>query len=175
MRHIAIIGLGNGMEDAPRDVECWGLPWGGDSSLDMYFEMHHKTVRPFTDKYIKKLAELDVPVLMQEKMEGITNGVRFPKDAKEMMGNYIESSTGYMLAYAIWLEADVIELHGIGAPFDSHYVHQRANLEFMIGFARSRGIKIVINDKSELMSSNWGAGIYGFDKNNLRAGTEYVN
>ena len=175
MRHIAIIGLGDGMNDAPRDVERWGLPWGGDSGLDMYFEMHDKTVRPFTDGYKNKLAELDVPVLMQKSMEGVPNSLTYPKEAKEMMDNYIESSTGYMLAYAIYLDIDVIELHGIGAPFDSHYVHQRANLEFMIGFALSRGIQIQINDKSELMTSNWGAGIYGFDQNNLRPGTEYVH
>ena len=163
------------MNDAPRDIERWGLPWGGDSGLDMYFEMHHKTVRPFTAKYIEKLTDLEMPVLMQERIEDVPNSLAYPEAAKSMVGHYIESSTGYMLAYAIHQDVDVIELHGIGAPFDSHYAHQRANLEYMIGIAQSRGITININEKSELMSSNWDAGIYGYDKNNLRPGTEYVH
>ena len=67
-----------------------------------------------------------------------------------------------------------VHIYGVGAPFDSHYVQQRSNLEYLIGFARGTGMEVVVSEKSELLTSHWDAGIYGFDKENLRPGTEYV-
>ena len=164
------------MNDAPMHLERWGLPWSGDSGYDMYFEMHHKTVRPFTDAYRKKLRELEVPVIMQDAFPDIPNSYAFPKEAVAAVNGYIESSIGYMLAYAIHIadEIDAIDIFGVGAPFDSHYVYQRANLEFLIGVACGAGIKVSVHENSELLTSFWNAGIYGFDPENLRAGTEYV-
>jgi len=175
VREVAIIGLGGGMEDAPMDVERWGLPWSGDSSYDLYFEVHHPDVRPYTQNYKDKLNDLDMPVVMQHEMEGIHNSEAFPMGAVNMVGGYLESSIAYMLAYAIYEAVDKVAIYGVGAPFDSHYVAQRSNLEYLIGFARARGTKVEIQDCSELLQSHWDAGIYGFDKANLRPGTEYVS
>jgi hypothetical protein len=175
MRHIAIIGLGEGMNEAPMSLERWGLPWSGDSSYDLYFEVHSRDVRPFTDRYKKKLSDLFVPVLMQERTEGVENSLAYPRAAVEMVGGYLESSISYMLAYAIYDGVEKITIYGVGCPFDSHYVQQRSNLEYLIGFARARGIDVEISDESELLQSFWSAGIYGFDKENLRPGTEHVH
>lgn len=174
MRRVAIIGLGGGMHDAPKDVERWGLPWAGDSSYDAYFEMHAEGVRPYTDKYKEKLTNLDVPIIMQREMEGVPNSEAFPQSILHDVGHYLESSISYMLAYAIHVSVDVVDIYGVGAPFDSHYVQQRSNLEYLIGFARGRGMEVNIHKDSELLTSHWDAGIYGFDKDNLRPGTEYV-
>ncbi|MCK5013214.1 MAG: hypothetical protein KAS66_05300 [Candidatus Omnitrophica bacterium] len=175
MRKVAIIGLGNGMENAPDDWERWGLPWGGDSGLDRYFEMHSVMVRPYTEKYLQKLRELEVPVMMQQEMEALPNSERFPEAALALVNDYIESSIGYMLAYAIEQEVDKIGIYGVGAPFDDHYVYQRANLEYLIGIAVGSGLSVTIEGESDLCTSYWNAGLYGFDKENLRPGTEYVN
>ena len=175
MRHIAIIGLGEGMNDAPKDLERWGLPWSGDSGYDLYFEIHSPIVRPYTSRYRAKLKGLEVPIVMQERMLEVPNSVPFPKDARDMVRGYLESSISYMLAYAIHEGVDKISIYGVGCPFDTHYVEQRSNLEYLIGFALARGIDVSTSDKSELLRSHWDAGVYGFDKENLRPGTEYVN
>ena len=174
MREIAIVGLGGGMGDAPTHIERWGLPWSGDSSYDLYFEIHADNVRPYTQSYKDKLAGLEVPVMMQKEMEGIPNSECFPTAAIGMIGSYLESSIAYMLAFAIFEEVDKINIYGVGAPFDSHYVAQRSNLEYLIGFARASGIEVEVQDCSELLQSHWDAEIYGFDKANLRPGTEHV-
>ena len=80
----------------------------------------------------------------------------------------------FKVAYAIWCTVPRVHIYGVGAPFDSHYVQQRSNLEYLIGFARGTGMEVVVSEKSELLTSHWDAGIYGFDKENLRPGTEYV-
>lgn len=162
------------MADAPLYMERWGLPWSGDSSYDRYFEVHAPDVRPYTDQYRKKLSELEVPVVMQTVMEGVPNSEAFPQEAVDMVGGYLESSISYILAYAIHDGVEAIHIYGVGAPFDSHYVQQRSNLEYLIGFARARGVQVEVHEDSELLQSYWPAGRYGFDKANLRPGTEYV-
>ena len=176
MRDIAIIGLGNGMNDAPKDMERWGLPWSGDSSYDIYFEMHADHVRPYTEAYKKRMRELEVPIFMQKALPDVRNTLTLPEDAAGCVGGYIESSIGYMLAYAAYIadEVDRVSIFGVGAPFDAHYIYQRANLEYLIGMLIGLGVQVNIHPDSELMSSFWNAGMYGFDQDNLRPGTEYV-
>jgi hypothetical protein len=174
VREVAIIGLGGGMADAPMSMERWGLPWSGDSGYDTYFEMHSTEVRPYTDAYKKKLRELEVPVFMQDAFDDVPNSRVFPKIAVERVGRYLESSISYMLAYAIFCHVPAVSIYGVGAPFDSHYVQQRSNLEYLIGFARGQGMDVTVSPNSELLQSHWTSGIYGFDKDNLRPGTEYV-
>jgi len=160
---VAIVGLGGGMNDAPRDRPRWGLPWGGDSGLDLYFEMHGPDNPKFTPEYYAKLRSLDAPVVTLERHSLLPDCLGYPEGAKAMAGGYLENSIAYMLAYAAFRGVRDIEVHGVGAPFDAEHEYQRANIEYMIGLCRGRGISVGINPKSELLKSLFQSGSYGAD------------
>lgn len=56
-----------------------------------------------------------------------------------------------MLALAISMEPEEIQLHGVYMADESEYRHQRANAEYLIGFAEGKGIKVTIPNESELL------------------------
>jgi len=162
MRRVAVIGCGGGMMDIPAGFERWGLPWSGDSSYDLYFEMHGKEDPRIDDAYRRNLKDLEVPILAREKFDDVPNLKEYPQGAVDGVGGYIESSIGYILAYAIHEGVDEIFICGVGAPFDHHYHYQRGNIEYLIGLARGKGITVNVHEDSELLSSCWPSGIYGF-------------
>ena len=161
MRHIAIIGQGPGHEDAPKDMERWGLPWAKDYTLDLYFEMHSKENRAYyKDDPAEVIMDCGVRVLMDEPIPEATNSFQYPTDEiLDLVGGYIESSVGYAFAYAIFAEVDEISLYGVSG--DDGYTSQRPNLEYLIGFARARGIKVNVQKNSHLLRSNFAEGRYG--------------
>jgi hypothetical protein len=64
-----------------------------------------------------------------------------------------------------------IELFGINMGSDTEYAYQRANMEYLIGFARARGIEVYIPQLSNLCKGR----MYGYDSSmtGLRQKFEY--
>jgi hypothetical protein len=76
---------------------------------------------------------------------------------------YLESSIAYMVAQAL-LElkpVDRIAIFGVDLHCESEYAYQRPNLEYLIGLARGKGIKVYIPPQSALCSHAHGVP-YGF-------------
>lgn len=97
---------------------------------------------------------------LENKCEGIEliTGANFPFDeAKELFGStYLTSSSAYMMALAILRGYERIEIYGVDMAVDDHeYFWQRPCMEAWIGFAKGRGINVVIHDKSPVLRSDY--------------------
>lgn len=153
MRRVAIAGLGPTHDDVPwSEWETWGVAW--DAWFPRYslgFEMHDRQL--WTPKHLERMKRADIPILMQKECEDVSMSRAYPRYAVELTvgRDYMGSSIAYMLAYAIYRKADEIGLWGVDLSDDMHD-HQRPNLEYLIGFAEGRGIKVHVPKGSVLLS-----------------------
>lgn len=75
--------------------------------------------------------------------------------------NYFCSSIAYMIAHAILLEPEEIGLWGVDLAEDGEYVTQRPNVEWWLGFAEGRGIKVTVAKESALLKAAY---VYGQER-----------
>ncbi len=181
MKQIAIIGrCDNTRAHAPfgdRSWEVWGLAWDTLLRVDRLFEIHdHWETGNYFDggvgneAYLEWLQSLKCPIYMPEKYDHIPGSVRYPyEQVKELIGGnpYLESSIGYMLALAILEGADRIGLWGVDLQADDEWAYQRPNAEYLIGFARGRGIRVYAPKEATILSSAFPSGIYGIGHGDL--------
>lgn len=147
---VIIIGKGNGWEDAPMDGETWGV--NGlilNRSVKLAFQMHDldEIYRNFREE-IDKVNELDIPVITREKHKLLPTAIPFPLD--KMPIKYFTSSIAYMIAYAIYKKATEIEMYGVAMLLKDEYSHQQSCVEFWIGCAVTRGIKVTIHEPTAI-------------------------
>lgn len=156
---VAIVGLSPASHDlAPWDDPSWkkwGLPWdeGYWVRLDRCFEMHDMRLlesehckRP--SGYMDRLLSLDNLYMQHSYWPGAR---RFPfEEVAQTTGPYWNSSIAYMLAMAIHEGAEEIGIYGVDMKGEDEYGYQRPNMEYLIGLARGKGIKVHIPDSSPL-------------------------
>ena len=71
----------------------------------------------------------------------IPNATAYPmEDVSAVVGDYFNSSIAYMLGLAIVEKVDRIGIWGVDLNCDDEFAYQRPNAEYLIGFARGRGI-----------------------------------
>ncbi len=161
-RRIAIVGLGPSHDEVPYEKwETWGLAWDAWAPrYDRILEMHDRELwekrskNPHGQDYIEKINDADVPCYMQRRHIEIPKAVEYPLwQVAGEVGDYFGSSPAYWLALAIYEEVDEIGLWGIDLKDENDsYLHQRDNMEYLIGFARGRGIHVRVNDFSTLLT-----------------------
>ena len=160
--------------------EVWGLPWdeGKYPHFNRLFEMHPLELlrKPEAHRppgYEDRLRNLDSTLYMQEEYEDIPNASRYPiENVTNFIGDdYFNSSISYLLGLAIleclmkyyqtsWSTTGKIGIWGVDMadlepqPGDLSYVsefaYQRPNMEYLIGYARGRGIEVYIPPESPL-------------------------
>lgn len=170
MRKIAIIGkCSSTRADVPPDTswEKWALAWDLLPVHDRFYEVHANW-RNFLNNendagaHRRWLMCSKVPIYMRQVEEDIPMSRRYPfEEIGDLIGRnvvtgdpYIESSIAFMMAHAI-LElkpGDRIGLWGIDMHVDSEYGYQKPNMEYLIGFARGRGIKVWVPPQSALLN-----------------------
>ena len=151
-------------------------------------ERHAKAFGMDFPSYLHWLNANGVPVVVSEDAPELKNAVVFPREAVlSLVGGsnaidpdrrnarrsgepYLESTFAYMLAYAIHLHAEGepitrIGLWGIDLDSASEWAYQRPNAEYLIGFARGRGIDVHIPKEAHLTRSFWSVGRYGLKPN----------
>lgn len=157
-------------------------PWGDDSfdiwvlgnrsnrypRFDLVFEIHDDlTEHGDVGRYVDYLLGLNVPLVVGEGFPVKDGPVTvFPfADARELFGStYLTSSSAYMLALALLRGYDHVELYGVDMAVDDHeYFRQRPCMEAWIGFAKGRGVNVVLPAKSPVLKSDYieGAGCGG--------------
>lgn len=163
---VAIVGLWAETHDlAPwsdPSWEKWGMTW--DSAvfrMDRAFEMHmQREWKVYAPKdYVERLQ--CVPRLyLYEPHPELAHATVYPfDDVERSVGGYFSSSIGYMLALAIHEGAEEIGLWGVAMEGHDEYGYQRPNAEYLVGFARGRGIKVHIPPQSSLCKFG---GQYGY-------------
>tara|TARA_R100000963_G_C4601261_1_gene74872 strand:- start:47 stop:646 length:600 start_codon:yes stop_codon:yes gene_type:complete len=169
-RQVAIVGLAPSThDDAPYEDpgwEAWGLPWDNDRYpyFDRLFDIHPlECIREATPSfyhpdYEDRLRELDAPLYMQQAYGDIPNAIAYPLDEiSSIVGDYYNSSIAYMLAMAIVENVDKIGLWGVdmsgsGEPGHANeYRDERPNCEYLLGFAKAKGIEIYLPEECPLL------------------------
>jgi len=146
---VAIVGLSQSTRHlAPwsdPDWELWGLAWDSERyCFDRTFEMHDMPDLAlfYGDSlaaYLEKISDCS----------RLYTPENYPFDeVAKTTGDYWTSSMAYCMALAIHEGAKEIALYGIDMTDD--YGYQRPNMEYLIGFARGRGIKVHIPQQSPL-------------------------
>lgn len=178
MRKVAIIGrCWSTRIDAPWDDtswEKWTLAWDPVPVTHRQFETHQNFRMYFGNKedgdyHVAGLRMSKVPIYMLEPHPDIPASVRYPmEEVAKLVGKatakdtpYLESSIAYMLAQAILEGVDRVGIWGVDLHCESEYAYQRPNLEYLIGLARGKGIKVFIPPQSQLLTHAHGTP-YGF-------------
>lgn len=169
-KRICIVGSAPSSRDlVPYDdkgIEIWTLMQRKEKRSDLVFEIHCK--EQLTNDRLKNNIECynyyknNPPVISIEKNLPIKNKQQYPlKEAQEFVKkhkgskDYIMSSIGYMIIYAILQNVDEISIYGVDMKGSDEYAYQRSNCEWLLGIASGMGIKIYIPEKSALLKSAW--------------------
>lgn len=150
---VAIVGLASSThDDAPwvdSTWEKWGLPWDDKAwpFMDRHFEMHDQRLLdgPHSQRgpdYAARLQDCD-------RLYTQSN-YPFAEVAKTIGQAYWNSSIAYAMALAIHEGAEEIAIYGVDMDGTDEYAYQRPNMEYLIGFARGRGISVHIPKQSAL-------------------------
>lgn len=159
-KKVAIVGGGSTRVRAPFYDRSWDI-WAFSSRNTVYprvtrwFEIHHeidlrqqlasrKAGRRTFAGYMRYMQHLRCPVYMQSRHRSIPTSVRFPVEGLlEEFGRCFTSTASYLVALAIVEGYKTIGLWGI-QPRGARYSKQRPALEYLLGKARQRGIRIVL-------------------------------
>lgn len=106
-------------------------------------------------QYMNRLDQLDIPVYMQREWKQIRKSRIFPFDQiQAKWGNYFGCSFTWMVAHAL-LEG-VSEIGFFGVKLDGNeYYYQRPSLERMIGYAEGVGVKITVDETSDMLKAGY--------------------
>jgi hypothetical protein len=178
-KKVALVGFAETWKTAPFDdptIEVWGLNelhkyvprW------DRWFEVHDEATlgvskRDLSEGEVKRHLDwlraqpAGKPIYMQAPFcDGlIPAAVPYPLERMvEQFGRYFTSSIGYMLALAIADGYTWIGLYGIDLASDIEYQQQRANAEYLIGWARGLGRTVVLATGSAICQAGH---LYGYE------------
>jgi hypothetical protein len=114
------------------------------------------------------LATIGIPVYMQNLWPEIPNAIVYPLEHMlNAFGDYFTNSISYQLALAIEEGFKEIHVFGVDMAVSSprllhdEYAHQRPSVEYFLGIARGRGIKVYIPDTADLLKTRF---LYGWDE-----------
>ena len=164
---IIIIGKGPGWEDAPMEGETWGVnTMVLRRPVKLTFQMHNidEDIKKGTlrvTNQIKEINRLGIPVVMGAKHKDLPTSIPFPLD--EMPSKYFNNSIAYMVAYAIYKGATEIEMFGVSFFVREEYLVQRPCVEFWIGIALAKGIKVTVHDPTTIGCCRPYQDLYGYD------------
>lgn len=126
----------------PENCELWGMLWDDEwHRFDRLFDPHEPELYPLyldTDR----IEDACVPVYLHNSMPIM--------DMIAITGDYYQCTPAYMLGMAIMEGVEDIIITGVTAREDRSI--QRANLEYLIGFARGRGINVEVIGDSDLLT-----------------------
>lgn len=95
---------------------------------------------PFCEygEYIPPIHRLGKTIIMQDMNEDVPGCVVMPIPVKP----YLTSTLAHMLFYAILHKCENVELYGFEAESGTEYAHQRACIEYWIGYGRGLGMSV---------------------------------
>jgi hypothetical protein len=189
-KHVAILGLGGSITEYLEIIkrkggrsafcdEVWAINALGDVfACDLVFHMDDVRIQEIRAKanpngniaallpWIKKSP---VPVITSRSHPDYPPLVEYPlEDVLNDLGHdYFNSTTAYAIALAIHIRVAKISLFGMDFTYENqhHAEKGRACVEFWLGFARARGIKLLMPKTSTLMDAchTRAERLYGYD------------
>lgn len=145
-------------DSADHDIWVLGNRLDRYPRADLVFEIHDDNSH-IGEGYPQWLVNQNIPLVVGDKFPiDASHITKFPFDeAKELIGStYLTSSTAYMIAYALLKGYEHIELYGVDMAIDDvEYFWQRPCLEAWVGFAKGRGVNVIIPAQSPVFKSDY--------------------
>jgi hypothetical protein len=197
--HVVLLGLGPSLESYVEFVkrlggrrrfadEVWGINAVGDVIIcDRIFHMDDLRVQerraaaaPDSNiaVMVKWLQTHPGPIYTSQLVKGYPGLVEFPlQDVINNVGHaYFNSTAAYAVAYAIHIGVKKISLFGFDFTYpNAHDAEKgRACVEFYLGIATQRGIKLAMSDRTTLMDAIYPEALklYGYDAVNVKIADE---
>lgn len=169
---VNIIGRAPGWQAAPKDGICWGL----NSHIlkrpyNVIFDMHD-IEEVFTDfrtenwklvkgprrdllpESIKKCEENDVTIFsLGQNADRMCVAYPIDKIKNYFGSDYFGSGIPYMIALAIYQGFTEIDIWGVFLSVSDEYAYQKPSIEFWIGMAMGRGIKVTVHGMTRLLKN----------------------
>ena len=171
MKKVAIVGSAESWSYAPFDdlsVEIWTfnhLMFERVPRFNRYFDLHipYKNYYKSFPKYTEFLEDNQKKLYIMDKYPELPKAkiIRWKKLLKIFKHKYFTSSMAWILATAIVEGYDEIFLFGIDLLCTFEYEKQKPCLEYLIGYAEGKGIKVHIQESSNLMKPQALYGIEG--------------
>jgi len=156
-KKVAIVACGQTRYKAPyddNDWEFWGLNEIPQDRADRWFELHPIEVQRYQEmEFLKKCKK---PVYLLDLNGAIPKGVRYPIEkvlSVEGARDYFTCTFAYQVALAIYEGFEEIGLWGVplfkGSPREQTF--ERMCLEWWLGLAIGKGIKVTTHPEDKLM------------------------
>jgi hypothetical protein len=119
---------------------------------------------------VERINQLRIPLIAPYKYAEIPLSQPFPlkSSIKEFGLPYFTNTIAYMIAFALLNGAQEINIYGVNQASSSEYFYEKAGVEYMLGIAVGRGVKVTINgEKSELLGNKRRFGgnlLYGYNQ-----------
>ena len=117
---------------------------------------------------INRVNQMGAPLIAPFKYAEIPKSEAFPIEecVKEFGYPYFSNSICYMIAYALMKGAKELEFYGVNQAGSHEYSEERGGVEYWIGVAIGRGVKVTINGKNSnllMYKGRYGQGmLYGY-------------
>lgn len=167
---IAIVGTSDSAKEAPFKDDSWQIWTLGRNHAwipryDKWFEIHtmqHLINKKTQQVYFDFLKTCESKLFLIEPVAAYPEAKIYPKnEIKQKYGTYFTSTMAWMFIKALDEGATEIGIWGVDMRGDGEYSHQRPCLEFWIGRAMERGVKIHIHESSVLLKGQpYCEGIY---------------
>lgn len=165
---VAIVGFTSSWKKAPFDDpewEIWGLNALYDKlpRYDRWFELHKRQVNLNDEgpEHIWKLAAMPCPIYMHKHFDDIPTSVPYPlSEVLKIFHPYLTSTFSYMVALAIMEDFQEIGVFGVDTA-DEEWGSQRPSLEYLLGYAEGKCVKVTIPKESTLLRAPF---LYGFQE-----------
>ena len=118
------------------------------------------------EDFIKRVNSVKAPFITQRKHPDIPLSEAFPlKEVIRQFGTpYFTNSICYMIAQALLEEVTYIEIWGVVQGGYQEYLRERKGVEYWLGQAAGRGVKINIRGITQLFVNDNGGRLYGYKK-----------
>jgi len=152
------------------EIHDWdGLAQETDDEVPPPWPRHVEVLSRGFDGHPATKGGFSVPVYMQQRRPDVAKSHALPKQWIEddladtgmrgKLGQYKTSAPAWMLGQCIAAGFEEIHLYGIDMATLTEYAEQRSCMEFLMGVAAGRGIKVSVPDTSDLLHS---VGQYAF-------------
>jgi hypothetical protein len=153
-----------------QDCEIWGVNQLGRfiPRADRWFQIHHNWDTPAlwakgTDQR-QWIRESPIPVYMIDCDPDLPSSVRYPLErvmAELKTHDYFTSTIAFMVALAIAEGFETIGIYGIDLIIGREYQFEKPCVEYLLGIANERGIRIHKPDGCALL---WQSHRYGYQE-----------
>ena len=175
---LAILGFTNHREhafDLGPEFALWGLNelyrYSPIEKFHAWFEIHPLDGADWGEDHLKQIGAMRMPVFMQARHPDVPASVPFPRqqivDAFPD-GGYQTSTISWELALGILAGFEEIHLYGVDLVHASEYAKERPAVEYWLGYARGKGIRVVVPPESDVLACVGEYGYGGGDRFSLR-------